>query len=98
MSGLEVILALAGLAAADDGVGHLGLGQHRVDTGLIQSNRVEGGEHTHVGHDGHIVFAVAVTVGRHIHHQRHMEAGTAVHHRLGVLGDLAIQNGGSLVV
>ena len=35
VGGLEVILALAGLAAADDGVGHFGLGQHRVDAGLI---------------------------------------------------------------
>ena len=27
-----------------------------------------------------------------------MEAGTAVHHRLGVLGDLVIQDGGGLVI
>ena len=44
MSGLEMILALAGFAAADGGIGHLGLGQHRVDTGLIQSHRIKGGE------------------------------------------------------
>ena len=36
----------------NDGVGHLGLGQHRVDAGLIQRHRVKGGEHAHIGHDG----------------------------------------------
>ena len=72
--------------------------QHRVGAGLIQSHRIEGGKHTHVGGDGHIVLPVAVTVGGDVHDQRDMEAGTALHHSLGVLGDLPVQNGRSLVI
>ena len=73
------------------------LGVHRVDTGHVQRHGIEGGEHTHIGHDGHVVLAAAVAVGGHVDDQRDVEAGPAVHHRLGVLGDLVVEIGGALV-
>ena len=74
------------------------LGDHRVGAGLVQGHGVEGGEHAHVGGDGHVVFPVAVAVGGDVQHQGHVEAGTPVYHGLGVLGDFLVQDGGSLVV
>ena len=61
-----------------------------VGAGLIQCHGVEGGEHAYVRSDGGIVFGVAVAIGGEIQHQRDVEAGTAVHDCLGVLGDLLV--------
>ena len=53
------------------------LGVHRVHAGHVQRHRVEGGEHAHVGHDGHVVLGTAVAVGGHVDDQRDVEAGAA---------------------
>ena len=45
------------------GVGRGSLGQHGVGTGLVQSHRVEGGKHAHVGNDGDVVARMAVARG-----------------------------------
>ena len=66
------------------------LGVDGIGAGQIQSHRVKGGEHTHIGNDGNIVLSMAVAVGAHIPDQAHMEVGTAVHHSLGILGDLVV--------
>jgi len=68
-----------------------------VYAGLIESDGVKGGEHTHIGDDGQIVAVLAVTVGGHIGNDVDVEGGTTVHHRLGVLGDLAVEHGAGLV-
>ena len=88
---------VAGAAAA--GVVHHGAGQavlsdDRVGAGLIQRHRINGGKHPHIRHDRGVVFAVAVAVGGDVPHQRHMEAGPALHHGLGVLRDLFVQQSG----
>ena len=99
MGGVEVVTGGAVAALVKQGgVGRGSLGQHGVGTGLVQSHRVEGGKHAHVRDDGDIVLRVAVAVGGHVHHQGHVEAGAAVYHGLGVLGDLLIQNSGRLVI
>ncbi len=54
-----------------------GAGVHRVHAGHVQRHRVEGGEHTHVGYDGHIVLRTAVAVGGHVDDQRNVEAGAS---------------------
>ena len=65
--------------------------QAGIHTGLIQRQRIEGGEHTDIGQDGYIILPVAVTVRRHIHHQRNMEIGSAVHDRLRILCHTAVE-------
>ncbi len=80
------------------GIRHHRLGVHRIGTGKIQCHGVEGGEHTHIRDDGHIVLAVAVAVGAHIPDQADVEMGTSVHHGLGILCDLIIQVQGGIVV
>ena len=91
------MLMLVAVGAVRCGAPQGRLGVHRVHTGHVQRHRVEGGEHSHVGHDGHVVLGTAVAVGGHIHHQGDVEAGAAIHHRLGVLGDFVVQVGSALV-
>ena len=90
-------MVVAAGVAVGGGAAQGRLGVHRVHAGHVQRHRVEGGEHAHVGHDGHVVLGTAVAGGRHVDDQGNVEAGAAVHHRLGVLGDLVIQVGGALV-
>ena len=73
------------------------LGVYRVGAGHVQGHRVKAGEHTHVGDDGRVVLRMTVAVGRHVDDQADVEAGPPVHHRLGILGDLAVQIGDRLV-
>ena len=54
------------------------LGVHRVHAGHVQRHRIEGGEHAHIGHDGHVVLGTAVAVGGHVDDQRDVEAGPVV--------------------
>ena len=70
------------------GVGNLGV--DGIGAGQVQGHRVEGGEHTHIGNDGNVVFRVAVAVGAYVTDQGDVEMGTAIHNGLGVLGDLVV--------
>ena len=63
----------------------------KIDTGLIQCNRIEGGQHPDIRDDGNVVFAVTVTEGRNITDQRDMEAGAgaSLYHGIGVFCNFA---------
>ena len=86
-------VSLAGL-----GIGDSGLGVGSLGTGQIQSNGIEGSEHTDIGDDGDVVLSVAVAVGADIADQADVEVGTAVHNCLGVLGNLVVQVQSGIVV
>ena len=79
------------ICSSSVGAGDGGLFPAGVGAGLVQSHRVKGGEHAHVGHDGQVVLPVAVAVGGHVDDQADVELGPAVHHRLGVLRHAAAQ-------
>ena len=70
---------------------HWGGFEAGVYAGLIQCQRVEGGEHADVGQDGGIVAAVAVADRGHVLNQADVEVGTAIADGLGLLGHLLIQ-------
>src|SRR5699024_11509946 len=59
---------------------------------IFQSDGIKGGEHAHVGHNGQVVFAVAVAVGGDVHHQADVEAGLVLDDGPGVLGNLAVED------
>src|SRR5699024_6735781 len=59
--------------------------------GHVDGHRVKGGEHAHIRHDGRVVLGVAVAVGGDLVYDVDVEVGTAVHHSLGILGDLAVE-------
>lgn len=67
-------------------------GVDRIRTCLIERDRVKGCKHADIRHDSHVVFRVAVAVGRHIDNQRNVEARTAVHDCFGVFRDFAVEN------
>ena len=71
----EVVVVLLG-HLGQMAVRHDGLLVDCVHAGLVQRHRVKAGEHAHIGHDGHVVFGVAVAVGGHVDDQAHMELGT----------------------
>ena len=75
----------------DDAVGVHGLGVDLVGAGGIERHGIERREHTHVRHDRHIAVVVAVAAGRHVECERDVERRTPVDDRLGILGDLAVE-------
>ena len=62
-----------------------------IHAGLIQGYRVKGSEHADVGQNRRIVVAVTVAVGRNIHGQIDVEAGTVLGNCPGILCHLAVQ-------
>ena len=60
-----------------------------VDAGLIQGNRIKGGQHADIRDDGNVILGMAVTEGRDVADQRDMERRAVLHHRIGILRDLA---------
>ena len=71
-------------------------GDHRcsvagIGAGLIQSHRIKGSKHAHIGDDGSVVLAMAIAIGRNLVDDADMEAGASIHHGLGILGHLAVQ-------
>ena len=90
---MVVVVVETGLChvVAQLAVGQRLLGQAGVHTGLVQRQRVKARKHADIRQDGGVVLGVAVAVGRNVLHQRYMEAGPPVHHRLGVLGHAAVQ-------
>ena len=90
---------VGGGMGGDEAIGHPGalgdeahgvhrLAVHRVGAGHVDGHRIKGGEHAHIRHDGRVVLGVAVAVGRDLVYDVDVEVGTAVHHGLGILGDL----------
>ncbi len=73
-------------------VGDGSCGKTQIHTGLVQCNRVKGGQHADVGQDGCIVLAVAVAVRGDVRDQRNMEAGTPVADGLGIFRNLAAED------
>ena len=65
--------------------------QAGIHTGLIQRQGIKGCKHTDIGQNRSIVFAVAVTVRRHIHYQRDMEIRSAVHDSLRIFCHAAVK-------
>ncbi len=70
----------------------------RICARLVECNRVERCEHTDIGYDRHIIFCMAIAVGRNVQNQRDMEARTAINDRFGVLGNLAVEHDIGLIV
>ena len=89
--GVQAIAVVRAVRRVDRTAGQHRLAVDRLGAGKIQRHRVKRGEHPHIRHDGHIIFGVAVTVGRDVAHDGDMERRSAVHHRLGVLGDLVVE-------
>ena len=81
------MLALCQNAAADDRLTVDG-----IRTGLVECNRVEGGEHTDIGHDWNVVLWVAVAVRRNIDDQADVEVRLVLDDRIGVFGNLAVED------
>ena len=73
-------------------------GQTGIHAGLIQGQGIKGSKHADIGQNRSVILPVTVTVRRHIHHQGNMEVGPSVHHCLGVLCHLAVQNGVGIAV
>ena len=94
--GVDEVVAAAAEAGSLQVVVQLAAGDGRhvvagVGAGLVQGHRVEGSEHAHIRDDGQVVLAVAVTVGGNVDHQIDVEVGPVLHHRLGILGNAAVQ-------
>lgn len=85
--GLELVAHLGELS-----VGHGGHLEHRVDAGLVDRHGIEAREHTDIGHDGRIVLGMAVAVGADVDGERNVELRAVLDDRLGVLGDLAVED------
>lgn len=59
---------------------------------LIQSNRVEGSEHTDIWYDRNIIFSMAVAVWGNIDYQTDVEIRFIFDDCIGVFSDLAVEN------
>ena len=90
MRGGKVVVRVV-MRVRDDAAGVHGLGVDLVGAGGIERHGIERREHTHVRHDRHIAVVVAVAAGRHVERERDVERRTAVDDRLGILGDLAVE-------
>lgn len=49
-------------------------GKAGVRTGLIQGDRIKGRKHAEVRQDRRVIFPMAVTIGRHVDNEVHMES------------------------
>ena len=77
MRGGEVVVRMV-MRVRDDAVG---IGRLRIDlvgAGGIERHGVEGREHTHVRHHGHVVERLTVAAGRHVERERDVERRPAV--------------------
>ena len=61
----------------------------KINTGLIQSNRIKGCKHSNIRKDWCIIFTVAVTVRRYICYKANMESRSSSNNRCSVFCHLA---------
>ena len=94
---LEVVMVFMGLFT-EDTTGNDGLCVGGIRAGDIQRNGVKGCEHTHIGNNRHVVFRMAVTAGRNIHHKADMEMGAILQDSQCVFRDLAVEDVIGLVI
>ena len=87
----KMIVMDMGLFAEDAASNHR-LGINSIGAGHIQRNRIEGCKHTHIGHNGHIIFSMAVAIGGNVHNKADMEMGTVLQNSQRVLSDLAVED------
>ena len=66
-------------------------GKTGIDTGLVQSDGIEGCEHAHIRNDGQVIVVVTIAEGADGAHQADVEMRSAVQHGLGVFRDLVAQ-------
>ena len=92
MRGVEAVAVVLELQVRDGAVRHDGLAVDSLGAGQIQGDRVGGGKHADVGDDGHVVFRVAVAVGRDVADDVDAVARAPVQYGLGVLGDLTVED------
>ena len=90
MRGREVVVRMV-MLMRDDAVRVDRLGIDHVGAGGVERHGVEGRKHAHIRHDRHVAEIVAVAAGRHVERERDVERRTAVDDRLGILGDLAVE-------
>ena len=69
---------------------HWGGFEAGVYAGLIQCQRVEGGEHSNIWKDRNVIFSMSVAVRGFIYYQGNMEVWTAVYNRFGILSHTAV--------
>ena len=92
VDGVENIpVAAVAALVIDGGVAERRLGQHRIGTGLIQRHGVEGQTCPRWGRWAHRFRRGSRSWGRRPAPKRYMEAGTPVHHGLGILGNLLVE-------
>lgn len=68
-----------------------GLFQAGIHTGLVEGERIERGEHAHIGDDRSVISGMAVAGRRHIAYQGNVEIRPAVHYGFRIFGHAAVK-------
>ena len=69
-----------------------------INTGLVERHRIKGSEHSDIGNDRHVVYAVAVAHGRNIHDEADMEGRAVLHNGFGIFRHFTVENDVALVI
>lgn len=85
------MVMMAALLLAQLGRGDDGHSIHCIHTCLVESHRIEGGKEAHIGDNGQVILAVAVTVGGYFNDQIDVEMGSALANGQRILADLAVE-------